>query len=352
MSNRNSPVFAASSPLLADMTLRVPDTSLSLVRSRSSEVLLHQIILPQRWMSHDSGMLGWPRAADDSKAAYVESIEKKGLARRLVPTVAAGCRTRTTGLAVLTGGLRRRQEQDGREPPELAPLVLHRPTLFRVPLPLQFALVVPWPSSCCLLDLVPFRAVPSKWEQNFRRFLEAACKEASHNLSLTYSVPDAKEKLAMVSGVLVTVWWAQPRVRSHYAVWAAVTERLACSPPTVTNRVLYPAGLLPDFSAFVGIVPYNAAGRRVFSLISRFSRTFIPALIHAHLTHPHRLSRPQTNTEQYGVAAGQKAGTRNVSASAHAQNITDLVLMSQQNCITVDDRNANAANQMFLVATR
>ncbi|KAJ8870889.1 hypothetical protein PR048_027190 [Dryococelus australis] len=42
---------------------------------------------------------------------------------------------------------------------------------------------------------------------------------------------------------------------------------------------------------YVGIVPDDAVGRRVFSGISRFPRPFIPALLHTHLSHPHRLSR-------------------------------------------------------------
>ncbi|KAJ8888404.1 hypothetical protein PR048_007894 [Dryococelus australis] len=61
----------------------------------------------------------------------------------------------------------------------------------------------------------------------------------------------------------------------------AVAERLACSPPTKANRVYYPARVTPGFS-YVGIVPDDAAGRRVFSGISRFPRPFIPALLHTH----------------------------------------------------------------------
>ncbi|KAJ8878083.1 hypothetical protein PR048_022547 [Dryococelus australis] len=53
---------------------------------------------------------------------------------------------------------------------------------------------------------------------------------------------------------------------------AAVAERLACSTPTRANRVQSPAG----FSQ-VGIVPDDAAGRRVFSGISRLPHTCILA---------------------------------------------------------------------------
>ncbi|KAJ8891157.1 hypothetical protein PR048_010672 [Dryococelus australis] len=41
----------------------------------------------------------------------------------------------------------------------------------------------------------------------------------------------------------------------------------------------------------VGIVPDDAAGRRVFSGVSRFPRPF--DLLHTHLNHPHRLLRPR-----------------------------------------------------------
>ncbi|KAJ8870117.1 hypothetical protein PR048_029129 [Dryococelus australis] len=68
---------------------------------------------------------------------------------------------------------------------------------------------------------------------------------------------------------------------------ATVAKRLARSPPTKANRVQSPAG---GFSR-VGVVPDDAVGRRAFSGISRFPRPFIPALLHTHLNHPHRLSR-------------------------------------------------------------
>ncbi|KAJ8887940.1 hypothetical protein PR048_007424 [Dryococelus australis] len=58
---------------------------------------------------------------------------------------------------------------------------------------------------------------------------------------------------------------------------------LACSPPAKANRVQSPAGSL-GFS-HVGIVPDDAAGRRVFSHVFHFPHTL--------LNHPHRLSRPR-----------------------------------------------------------
>ncbi|KAJ8867766.1 hypothetical protein PR048_031569 [Dryococelus australis] len=51
-----------------------------------------------------------------------------------------------------------------------------------------------------------------------------------------------------------------------------------------------PRGVAPGFS-HVGIVPDDAADRRVFSGISRFPRPCVPALLRTSL-HPHRLSRP------------------------------------------------------------
>ncbi|KAJ8898006.1 hypothetical protein PR048_003366 [Dryococelus australis] len=66
---------------------------------------------------------------------------------------------------------------------------------------------------------------------------------------------------------------------------ATVTEWLACSPPTKANRYQSPAGSLADFYQ-VGIVLDDAAGRRIFSGISRFPRPFIPVpgLLHTHFT--------------------------------------------------------------------
>ncbi|KAJ8866700.1 hypothetical protein PR048_032561 [Dryococelus australis] len=46
-------------------------------------------------------------------------------------------------------------------------------------------------------------------------------------------------------------------------------------------------------SSPVGIVPGDAVGRRVFSGISRFPCPFIPALLHIHFNHLHRLLRPR-----------------------------------------------------------
>ncbi|KAJ8894561.1 hypothetical protein PR048_007218 [Dryococelus australis] len=92
---------------------------------------------------------------------------------------------------------------------------------------------------------------------------------------------------------------ARNRLVGHYIPWrhmcswayenkgAAVAERLACSPRTKANLVH------SRVFSHVGIVPDDAAGRSVFSGISRLPHHFIPALIHTYLDHPHRLSRPR-----------------------------------------------------------
>ncbi|KAJ8868764.1 hypothetical protein PR048_030304 [Dryococelus australis] len=72
---------------------------------------------------------------------------------------------------------------------------------------------------------------------------------------------------------------------------AAMAERLACLPPTKVSRVQSPARITRFSHA--GIVPDDVAGRRVFSGVSPFPPPFIPAPLHTHLNHPHRLSRPR-----------------------------------------------------------
>ncbi|KAJ8898324.1 hypothetical protein PR048_003684 [Dryococelus australis] len=67
-------------------------------------------------------------------------------------------------------------------------------------------------------------------------------------------------------------------------VGALVAERLACSLPTKAIRVQSPAGSLRISACG------NRAGR------CRFPSPFIPALLHSHLNHPYRLSRPRWNS--------------------------------------------------------
>ncbi|KAJ8871260.1 hypothetical protein PR048_027566 [Dryococelus australis] len=68
-------------------------------------------------------------------------------------------------------------------------------------------------------------------------------------------------------------------------------EQLACSPPNLGEPGSIPGRITLGFS-HVRIVPGDAAGRRNLLGISRFPRTLIPALLHAHFNHHHRISRP------------------------------------------------------------
>ncbi|KAJ8883139.1 hypothetical protein PR048_014979 [Dryococelus australis] len=61
--------------------------------------------------------------------------------------------------------------------------------------------------------------------------------------------------------------------------------RLACSPPTKANNALIPGPVTPEFS-HVGIVPDDAAGRRVFSGIPPFPPLLTFRRCSTHLTSP------------------------------------------------------------------
>ncbi|KAJ8877920.1 hypothetical protein PR048_022379 [Dryococelus australis] len=65
---------------------------------------------------------------------------------------------------------------------------------------------------------------------------------------------------------------------------AAVAERLDCSPPTKKNRI--ESLTVHAGCSQVGIVPDDAAGRRVFSRVSRFPLSRIPALLRSLLILP------------------------------------------------------------------
>ncbi|KAJ8871791.1 hypothetical protein PR048_028131 [Dryococelus australis] len=73
----------------------------------------------------------------------------------------------------------------------------------------------------------------------------------------------------------------------------AVVLWLDYSSPTSVNRVRFPVGSAPRDFSHVGIVPDDAAGRRVFSGISRFLRPCIAVLIQARLASP--ASAPKTS---------------------------------------------------------
>ncbi|KAJ8877767.1 hypothetical protein PR048_022222 [Dryococelus australis] len=73
------------------------------------------------------------------------------------------------------------------------------------------------------------------------------------------------------------------KIPSRSARRCSVTERLYCSPPTNANSVqssLGPGHPPPPGFSQMGIVADDAAGRRVFSGISRFLRPCIAALLH------------------------------------------------------------------------
>ncbi|KAJ8877944.1 hypothetical protein PR048_022404, partial [Dryococelus australis] len=84
------------------------------------------------------------------------------------------------------------------------------------------------------------------------------------------------------------------------ADWAAVSERLACSPPTKAIRVQSPAG----FSE----VPDDDVDRRFFSGIYRFPSPFVPALLHNHLNQPRRLSIPRCENGAASERKGEGGG--------------------------------------------
>ncbi|KAJ8867823.1 hypothetical protein PR048_031628 [Dryococelus australis] len=81
-------------------------------------------------------------------------------------------------------------------------------------------------------------------------------------------------------------------------------ERLACSPPTEANRVQSPAiRVTPEFS-HVGIVPDNAASRRIFSGISHF-----PALLFRLYSVNNPLLRGMWRREMAGGEGGVRGRT-------------------------------------------
>ncbi|KAJ8876747.1 hypothetical protein PR048_021194 [Dryococelus australis] len=73
---------------------------------------------------------------------------------------------------------------------------------------------------------------------------------------------------------------------------ATVAERLACSPYIKANRAQSPARSLPDFRMWESCRKMNLVGE-FYRGSTVFLRPFIPALLHTHLTHSHRLARPR-----------------------------------------------------------
>ncbi|KAJ8890301.1 hypothetical protein PR048_009809 [Dryococelus australis] len=81
---------------------------------------------------------------------------------------------------------------------------------------------------------------------------------------------------------------------SETAGWLriVVAERIACLPPTEANRIRTPVGSLPDFRAWESCRTMPLVGG-FLSEIPRFPHSCVPALLHAHINHPHQLSRPR-----------------------------------------------------------
>ncbi|KAJ8873580.1 hypothetical protein PR048_024398 [Dryococelus australis] len=92
-----------------------------------------------------------------------------------------------------------------------------------------------------------------------------------------------------VNPFLSNLHWIEAHDCDVFIYWCRVTRGVS-NPPRRSGF-----NPRPGHSGFshVEIVPDDAVGQRVLSVISRFPRTFIPALLHAHLNNPHRLSRPR-----------------------------------------------------------
>ncbi|KAJ8888079.1 hypothetical protein PR048_007566 [Dryococelus australis] len=113
---------------------------------------------------------------------------------------------------------------------------------------------------------------------------QTACKRAAGparttQILLIFRVPKVRHVSSCryatdLSDSLTLSKLAEILQRNHWLGW------LDYSPSTNTNRVRFPAG------SHVGIVPDDAAGRRVFSGVSRFPRPCDPALLHTHLALP------------------------------------------------------------------
>ncbi|KAJ8875843.1 hypothetical protein PR048_023745 [Dryococelus australis] len=98
-------------------------------------------------------------------------------------------------------------------------------------------------------------------------------------------------------------------LRGLKGLGATVAERLACSPPTKAIRVQSPAVSLRIF----------LVGRRVFSGIPRSPSPLIPALLHTHLNHAHRRSRPRR---------GGISGKWNFSRASDEVTVNELYVLS------------------------
>ncbi|KAJ8881941.1 hypothetical protein PR048_018428 [Dryococelus australis] len=125
--------------------------------------------------------------------------------------------------------------------------------------------------------------------------------------------------------------------RLSLAKGATVAERLACSPSTKTNRVQSSAGFAPGFS-HVGIVPDDAAGRRVLSRRSPVSlRPFLSfrrCCVVASL-HPHRLPRPRFY-EPTNSLHSRKENFRKLRQTDNAQHSAPMKWYADNNVRRLD----------------
>ncbi|KAJ8876918.1 hypothetical protein PR048_021367 [Dryococelus australis] len=92
--------------------------------------------------------------------------------------------------------------------------------------------------------------------------------------------------------------------------------RLGCSPPTKAKRAQSPAGS-PDFRMWESCRTMS----RAFSGISHFPHTFIPAPLHTHLNHSHRLSRPPGEEIRRGMACDVSRGGVALSCWLHRRAV-------------------------------
>ncbi|KAJ8888036.1 hypothetical protein PR048_007521 [Dryococelus australis] len=134
---------------------------------------------------------------------------------------------------------------------------------------------------------------------------------------------------------------------------ATVAERLACSSPTMANpgRDAPP----PPRIFACGIVLEDAAGRRVFSGISRFPRPIIPALLHIRLDHPHRLLRPRCQEQRkylhsHVIVYIPPHSEITVKSSETQKCPHDVRVMSRQPCIALASREVRVVSEYQHIA--
>ncbi|KAJ8892204.1 hypothetical protein PR048_004784 [Dryococelus australis] len=101
---------------------------------------------------------------------------------------------------------------------------------------------------------------------------------------------------------------------------------------------------IPGHSGFshVGIAPEDAVGRRVFSGISHFPRPLISALLHTHLNHPHRLSRPRSQYVVFHRIEPTNLTAKSPLCSSKADFCAIfklIIILSAEQLVTARDNN-------------